>query len=74
MIGGALPSNGDSSSESKYPAHLTTAAPPSRGGQFACLMINTVASFLKNKGMKNNFAMVHTREDVFSKVLKLPGI
>lgn len=40
-----------------------------------CMFNDQHSGFIsQEQGHENNFAMVHTREAVFSKVLKLPGI
>lgn len=74
MIGGALPNNGDSSSESEYPPGLTAAAPQYRGGTVGTLNNQHRGLISQEGGQEDGFAMVQTREAVSSKVLKLFGI
>lgn len=74
MIGGALPCKGYSWSESKDPARLTMAAPPSREGTLCTFNDQHRGLISQQQGQENNFAMVQTREAVFSKVLRLSGI
>lgn len=53
---------------------LTMAAPPSREGTLCTFNDQHRGLISQQQEQENNFAMVQTREAVFSKVLRLSGI